>query len=30
MVQYLKRNSKLWNKLKEEYADEGAVMVVIL
>ena len=26
MVQYLKRNSKFWNKLKEEYADEGAVI----
>ncbi len=26
MDQYLKRNSKFWNKLKEEYADEGAVI----
>jgi len=26
MVQYLKRNSKFWNKLKEQYAEEGAVI----
>ena len=26
MVQYLKRNSKFWNKLKEQYAEDGSVI----
>ena len=26
MVQYLKRNSKFWNKLKEEYEEDGCVI----